>query len=107
MVTEKSTCSVKHANVECGKLIYSGNSTNLINHLRACYKAQFAEFEEKKIASLSASSQSMKHGVDKITSFLSQPAMHHATKYILLNIRPTSISRCCFFIFHQEESKNI
>ena len=47
-VTEKSACSVKHANVECGKLISSGNSTNVISHLRACHKAQFAEFEEKE-----------------------------------------------------------
>ena len=94
-VTEKSTCSVKHTNVACGKLISSGNSTYLISHLRECHMAQFFEFEEKKkqrktaatacrpkpsSASLAASSQSMKHGVDKITSFLSQAATYPATK---------------------------
>ena len=93
-VTEKSACCVKHANVECGKQISNGNSTNLIGLLRAIHKAQFAEFEEKEkkrkaaiiacrpkpsSASLTASSQSMKHGVDKITSLLTQPATYSAT----------------------------
>ena len=83
-VTESSTCSVKHANVECGKPISSSNSTNLISQLRACHEAQYAEVEKKeekektppqhidqnhrqlRSASLTACNKSIKHGADNV-----------------------------------------
>ena len=47
-VTDKSTCSVQHVIIKCGKEISSSISTNVISRLRVGHKAQFAEFEEKE-----------------------------------------------------------